>query len=68
LLEVLLESFCPPGGIVLDPCGGSGTTAVAAQRSGRAWIAIDASQAAIESATQRLAAETACAFAIERVT
>ena len=67
LLEVLIESLCPPGGVVMDPCCGSGTTAVAAQRSGRKWIAIDESATAIHLATRRLEAEAGCAFAVERV-
>jgi len=67
LLEVLIESLCPPGGVALDPCCGSGTTAVAAQQSGRAWIACDESATAIELATQRLEAEAGCGFVLERV-
>ncbi len=35
LLQILLGQFCPPGGLVLDPFLGSGTTAVAALRAGR---------------------------------
>ncbi len=66
LLEVLIESLCPKGGTVMDPCCGSGTTAVAAQRSGRTWIAIDESDAAIELATGRLEGERDCAFVLER--
>lgn len=67
LLEVLIESFCPPGGMVLDPCCGSATAAAAAQRSGRRWIAIDESSVAIEMATLRLRAEPGAAFAVERI-
>lgn len=67
LLEVLIESLCPPGGVVLDACCGSGTTAVAAQRSGRTWIVCDASETAIELATQRLEAEAGCGFVVEGV-
>lgn len=32
---------CKPGGIVLDPFNGSGTTGLAAQRTGRRYIGID---------------------------
>jgi site-specific DNA-methyltransferase (adenine-specific) len=31
----LVEHSCPPGGVLLDPFGGSGTTALAAQHAGR---------------------------------
>ena len=31
----MIKASCPPGGIVLDPFMGSGTTAVAARRCGR---------------------------------
>ncbi len=67
LLEVLIESLCPPGGMALDPCCGSATTAVAAQRSGRRWIAIDESDAAIGMSTARLRAEQNAAFVVERI-
>ena len=32
---------CKPGGTVLDPFNGSGTTGLAAQRTGRKYIGID---------------------------
>lgn len=67
LLKVLIESLCPPCGMVLDPCCGSGTTAVAAQRSGRRWVAIDESDAAIGVSTVRLRAEQGAAFVVERI-
>ncbi|MEX1358078.1 MAG: DNA methyltransferase, partial [Gaiellaceae bacterium] len=35
LVEVLLERYVPPGGAVLDPFAGSGTTLVQALESGR---------------------------------
>ncbi|MBN9517670.1 ParB N-terminal domain-containing protein [bacterium] len=35
LFQALLTNSCPPGGIVLDPFGGSGTTLVAAEQAGR---------------------------------
>ena len=56
LLERIVGSSCPPGGVVLDPCCGSGTTAVAAQRLGRGWIAGDRSAEAVALTRQRLAA------------
>lgn len=39
----LIETWCPPGGVVLDPFGGSGTTALAAVGSGRTGISLDLS-------------------------
>ncbi|MGL6074854.1 MAG: DNA modification methylase [Fimbriiglobus sp.] len=35
LFQQLLENSCPKGGLVLDPFGGSGTTLIAAQATGR---------------------------------
>lgn len=56
LIERLLDAYCPPGGMVLDPFCGSGTTLAVAERTGRGWIGIDASPVAIEVATERLGA------------
>ena len=49
LAEFMIRSFCPPGGTVLDPFCGSGTTGAAATKSGRKFIGIDlrASQVAL---------------------
>jgi len=41
LVEPFIRSFCPPGGIVLDPFCGSGTTLAVATRLGRSSIGID---------------------------
>lgn len=41
LAEVFVASFCPPGGTVLDPFGGSGTVAAVCERLGRNSISID---------------------------
>jgi hypothetical protein len=41
LAEFFLKSWCPPGGVVLDPFGGSGTTAAVAARLGRRAISGD---------------------------
>lgn len=36
-----IASGCKPGGVVLDPCSGTGTTGAAAQALGRRYIGID---------------------------
>lgn len=54
LLELLVGAFCPPGGTVLDPCCGSGTTLVAAASLGRRAIGFDLSDAAVKVAMSRL--------------
>ena len=43
-----------PGDLVLDPTGGSGTTAAVAEQWGRRWISIDSSRVAVAVARQRL--------------
>jgi site-specific DNA-methyltransferase (adenine-specific) len=51
----LIEQFCPPGGLLLDPFAGSGSSLVAARMLGRRYLGIelDASYHAI--ASKRLA-------------
>jgi site-specific DNA-methyltransferase (adenine-specific) len=41
LFEYLIRTYTDEGMIVLDNCAGSGTTAIAAERSGRRWICIE---------------------------
>lgn len=55
LAEFFVRSFCPPGGIVLDPLTGSGTTARVAKRLGRQYIALDVRQSQCELTARRLA-------------
>ncbi len=43
-----------PGDLVLDPTGGSGTTAYVAEQWGRRWITCDTSRVALTLARQRL--------------
>jgi len=54
LAEFFIRSFCPPGGIVLDPFGGSGTTAAVAKNFGRRWINIDIRESQCKLATERV--------------
>ena len=41
LAEFFVRSWCPPGGIVLDPFCGSGTTSAVAVRHGRRYLTCD---------------------------
>ena len=54
LLERVLEASTNPGDVVLDPFGGCGTAAHAAQKTGRQWIAIDVTYLAINLIKRRL--------------
>jgi len=56
LMEWLLGLVTPPGGRVLDPFLGSGTTAVAATRLGIAWVGIEQSVEYADIAALRVAA------------
>jgi DNA modification methylase len=64
LLERILRSASPPGGLAVDLFAGSGTTADAALASGRRAICADKSPAAISTARARLLRAKA-ALAIE---
>ena len=54
----MIECFCPPEGIVLDPFNGSGTTTLAAKCLDRKYIGIDVSEEYNNIALQRLHEET----------
>jgi hypothetical protein len=49
-----IASHCPPGGLVLDPFGGSGTTAHAALDLGRRAVSMDLRQSQCRLAARRL--------------
>jgi DNA modification methylase len=49
-----IKSFCPPGGIVCDPFGGSGTTLAQAIKCGRKFISIDIRQSQIDLMLRRI--------------
>ena len=59
LLERVVRSMCPPGGVVADFFCGGGTTPVAAQRLGHRWIAADQSRVAVAVTADRIAADMA---------
>lgn len=54
LAEFFIKSFCPPGGTVLDPFSGSGTTVSVAVRNGRNAVGIDARESQIWLGETRL--------------
>lgn len=54
LAEFFVKSFCPPGGIVLDPFSGSGTTVHVAVRHGRNGIGVDARESQVWLGETRL--------------
>jgi DNA modification methylase len=54
LLERIIKSSCPTGGVVADFFCGGGTTPAVAQRLGRRWIACDQSRVAVAVTADRL--------------
>lgn len=58
LAEFFVLSFCPPGGIVLDPFAGSGTTLAAAVKHGRRAIGFDVRPSQVALTTRRLSGVT----------
>jgi adenine-specific DNA-methyltransferase len=56
IVERCLNMVTDPGDLVLDPTCGSGTTAFAAEKLGRRWIAIDTSRVALALARTRMMA------------
>lgn len=57
LAEFFVRSFCPPGGVVLDPFSGSGTTVAVARMLGRRGIGVDVRASQIGLAVRRLLAD-----------
>ena len=55
LMRWLVRLLCPPGGLVLDPTAGSGTTGAAAALEGRRFVGIELEPAYIEIAAARIA-------------
>lgn len=54
LVEVCLKAGCPPGGTVLDPFCGSGTTLMMAEKLGMNGVGIDLNPAYIAMAERRI--------------
>lgn len=57
LAEAYIRSFCRPGGLVVDPFCGSGTTLAMAERWGRNWIGIECRQSQVDLSLERIAQE-----------
>ena len=57
LLEFLIRIYSQPGDIVLDNCIGSGSTAVAAIRTGRRFIGMEKDEHFYKIAAERIAKE-----------
>jgi len=55
LMRWLVRLLCPPGGVVLDPFCGSGTTGAAAAIEGRRFLGIELEPAYAEIAAARIA-------------
>lgn len=54
LFEYLIKTYTNPGETVLDNCAGSGTTAIAAERTGRRWLCIERDMDYYEKACERV--------------
>lgn len=54
LAEFFVRSFCPPDGLVIDPFAGSGTTAHAAKKWGRAFAGCDIRESQVDLTRRRL--------------
>jgi DNA modification methylase len=57
LLERIIQSSCPEGGLVLDCFGGSGTTAYVARKMSRRWLTGDINSEAIHTTRARMLAD-----------
>ncbi len=56
LCEFFIRSFCPPGGTVLDPFCGSGTTLAVAKQCGRKAIGVEIRESQVDLTKRRIAA------------
>ncbi|MFJ8827547.1 DNA methyltransferase [Streptomyces sp. NPDC102467] len=61
-IRPVVEAFSPPGGAVLDPFSGYGTTVVVADRLGRVGTGIELQEQRVESSNARLPAGSPSRF------
>ena len=54
LAEWVAALVCPPGGTILDPFNGSGSTGVAAIRNGYSYVGIDGVEEYVDRSRRRL--------------
>ena len=66
ILEPLIKAFCQPGGVVLDPFAGSGSSLLAAKMQGRSYIGIELDARYHAIAKRRLEAERIPPAAVAR--
>jgi len=56
-MQHYIENSSQEGDLVLDPFAGSGSTAVAAQQSGRRWLSMEMDSSFYYAAVARIARE-----------
>ncbi|MDK3254949.1 site-specific DNA-methyltransferase [Blastococcus capsensis] len=54
MMAALVRLACPPGGLLLDPFAGTGSTLVAAHRAGRRSIGLELEENYCRTAVRRL--------------
>ncbi len=59
IIERMVLASCPPGGVILDPFMGSGTTAIAAKRCGRQFVGFELNAEYCQIIEERLASAEA---------
>jgi adenine-specific DNA-methyltransferase len=67
LLARIVEASCPPGGLVADFNGGSGTAAAVAEKLGRRWITTDLGKPACMIMRKRLIDQGARPFLYQAI-
>lgn len=54
LIEYLIRTYTDPGNLILDPCAGSMTTAIAALKTGRKYICIEKDKEIFQKGCERI--------------